>query len=413
MYDATGTSGAEAWTKYAMWNQMSEDAILHERLSQALKVIHTVPRISEEASGPSYSVVRLCESLIAEAQEVVLATLDAPSKVPSPSFQVKFPLGPGPERLGRSPKMNRWLDEQARQSRVDVFHNHGLWMMPNVYPGWAARKHQIPLVVSPRGTFTEYAMASGSVVKRLFWPLVQKPALSRVSCFHATCEAEYRDIRRLGFTQPVAIIPNGVDEMPYVPTVKTNFRTVLYLGRVHPEKGMETLLRAWQHLEPRHADWRLQIVGPGKPQYVSKMQVLAKTLKLQRVEFTGPRYGADKWNIYRAAELYVLPSPSENFAVSVAEALMAGTPVIATKGAPWEKLEAKQAGWWIDIGEAPLQQAMEHALRLAPHELGKTGLRGRDWMLHDFGWSQIGRDMTKLYHWLLFGGKPPIFVITD
>ena len=90
-------------------------------------------------------------------------------------------------------------------------HNHRLWMMPNVYPGLVARKHNVPLVISPRGTLSEWAFQHGSVVKRLFWPLVQKPALTATSCFHATAESEYKDIRRMGFRQPVAIIPNGID----------------------------------------------------------------------------------------------------------------------------------------------------------------------------------------------------------
>jgi len=85
-----------------------------------------------------------------------------------PRFVKTFPLRVGPRRLGRSPEMARWLSVQARSGTVEIIHNNSLWMMPNVYPGVTARKHSIPLVVSPRGTLSEWAMESDSIVKRMF-----------------------------------------------------------------------------------------------------------------------------------------------------------------------------------------------------------------------------------------------------
>ncbi len=155
-----------------------------------VRVIHTVPAIAEEASGPSYSVVRLCESLIAQGEDVTLAALDwAPLAAPPP-FLKAFPLGLGPRRLGRSPAMARWLDSQAAAGKVALIRNHSLWMMPNVYPGRTASRYAIPYIVSPRGTLSAWAMQSGSSVKRLFWPLLQRPSLSAVTCFHATAQSE-------------------------------------------------------------------------------------------------------------------------------------------------------------------------------------------------------------------------------
>src|SRR5262249_8126850 len=119
-----------------------------------MQLIHTVPAISEEAMGPSYSVLRLCESLIPEGHDVSLAVLDWTPMVSAPPFVKTFPLGLGPRRLGRSPQMQRWLTERARSRCVEIIHNHSLWMMPNVYPGVAARRYKVPLVVSPRGTLS-------------------------------------------------------------------------------------------------------------------------------------------------------------------------------------------------------------------------------------------------------------------
>ncbi|MDP1614646.1 MAG: glycosyltransferase, partial [Methylococcales bacterium] len=236
-----------------------------------MQIIHIVPAISDEASGPSYSVVRLCESLVEEGNTITLAALDWTQMATPPAFLNRFPLGKGPRKLGRSPAMYSWLSGQAESHSVSLIHNHSLWMMPNVYSGQVAKRNSIPLVVSPRGTLSEWAMQSGSIVKKVFWPTLQRPALAATSCFHATAESEYEDIRRMGFRQPVAVIPNGIDIPDLLPKVNSETRTLLFLGRIHPIKGLDMLLTAWQAVQSRFPDWRLQIVGPDNNGYLKTM----------------------------------------------------------------------------------------------------------------------------------------------
>jgi len=378
-----------------------------------MTLIHTVPAIAEEASGPSYSVVRLCESLIEQGRPITLAALDWAPVPSAPTFYRSFPLGFGPRRLGRSPAMARWLDSQAAAGEVALIHNHSLWMMPNVYPGRTAGRYAIPYVVSPRGTLSAWAMNSGSSVKRLFWSLVQRPALSAVSCFHATAQSEYQDIRRMGFRQPVAVIPNGIDVPPPYERSDGGTRTLLFLGRIHPKKGLDILLPAWRALQSRFTDWRLQIVGADNGGYLDQMRSLATELGLERVEFCGPLYGADKWRAYGAADLFVLPTYSENFGLAVAEALASGTPAVVTCGAPWQGLETQGAGWWIDIGLDPLVTCLETAMIQSPEDLAAMGQRGRDWMVREYSWPRIGRQMAETYRWILQGGGRPAWVIED
>jgi glycosyltransferase involved in cell wall biosynthesis len=376
-----------------------------------MRVIHVTPSITEEAAGPTYSIVRLCETLIAQGQDLTLGVLDwAPMPMPPP-FLKTFPLGLGPRRLGRSPAMQRWLSAKAESRSVDLIHSHNLWMMPNVYPGQAARRYGVPLMVSPRGALSEWAMQSGSDVKRVFWPLVQRPALAAANCFHATAKSEYEDIRRLGFRQPVAIIPNGIDVPNLPPKVRGNSRTLLFLGRIHEVKGLDMLLPAWRAVQDRFPDWRLQIVGPDNRGYLSEMQRLANELQLERIEFTGPLFGSQKWQAYRQADLFVLPTYSENFGMSVAEALAAGTPAIVSKGAPWSEMEKQGAGWWINIGVDPLVACLERALVRTSSDLAEMGLRGRDWMEAEYSWTHIGQRMAETYCWMLEGGDKPDWII--
>ena len=378
-----------------------------------VRVIHTVPAVSEEASGPSYSVVRLCESLIAEGENVTLTALDwAPMKCPPPFLKV-FPLGAGPKRLGRSPAMRRWLDGRARSRSVDLIHNHSFWMMPNVYPGWVAKKYRIPLIVSPRGTLSEWAMQNGSFVKRIFWPMIQRPALDATTCFHATAESEYEDIRRMGFQQPVAIIPNGIDIPALPPQKPVNSRVLLFLGRIHPKKGLDVLLPAWQAVQDRFSDWSLRIVGPDNGGYLIKMKQLATDLSLKRIEFSNALYGEQKVGAYRDSDLFVLPTYSENFGMSVAEALASGIPAIVTKGAPWNGLITHNAGWWIDLGLDSLTHCLEHALSQSPQTLAEMGENGRTWMETEFSWRFIGQKMAETYQWVVYGGSKPAWIIEN
>lgn len=376
-------------------------------------LIHTVPAISEEAGGPSYSVTRLCSELAVRGEVVTLVTLDWAHMACPPPFLKTFPLGLGPRRLGRSPSMLRWLDKETKEGAVDLLHNHSLWMMPNIYPGWVSRRNSVSLVVSPRGTLSEWAFSSGSMIKKVFWSLAQLPALRATTCFHATSYAEYEDIRRMGFKQPVAIIPNGIDVPPITQQHKDDMRTLLFLGRIHPIKGVDMLLKAWKVASPRFPEWQLRIAGPDNGGYLTRMESFSVDNKLVRVEFSGALYGESKWDAYRDAELFVLPSHSENFGMAVAEALAAGTPTIVSKGAPWSGLENERAGWWIDIGLDPLIASLEEALASPAEVLHAMGQRGREWMRHEFSWINVAYKTSEAYRWLLHGGDKPDWVRED
>ena len=379
-----------------------------------MRVIHVVPAITEEASGPSYSVVRLCQSLIEADEDLTLAALDW-SPLPSiPAFMKVFPIGIGPKRAGRSPKMCRWLMGETATGKVDVIHNHGMWQMNAVYPGWAAKGRKTKFVVSPRGAFSNWAMSHGSRFKKIFWPLIQRPALVQATCFHATAEPEYEDIRRLGFKQPIAIIPNGIDVPPFAQKKPRDWRTLLFLGRIHPKKGVDVLLNAWAAVMDRFPDWRLLIVGTdtgyGGGGYLDRMKALSAELKLKRMQFVGALYGEAKLSAYQEAELFILPTHSENFGLTVAEALAAGTPAIVTKGAPWSGLERHRAGWWIDLGIDPLIACLNEAMAQPQDELARRGINGREWMIRDFSWQTIGHRMDQTYHWLNGRGAVPSWI---
>jgi glycosyltransferase involved in cell wall biosynthesis len=379
-----------------------------------IKSVHVVPSIYAEASGVSHCVPKFCDALARLDEELELHVLAPAPELSSCNYQIHaHQAWSYPKRLGVSPVMYKALANAAKTAQI--MHTHSVWMLPNIYPASAVKGTQCRLITSPHGCFSEYMCSRSQWLKRVVWNLGQGSALRNTACLHATAEMEHHDIRRKGLRAPVAIIPNGID----VPVEEKHFvrtcepRRLLFLSRIHPTKGVEILLHAWSKIERQYPDWELYIVGPDEDAYYSQMQALERRLQLERVTFAGPAFGYMKRQAYWSAELFVLPTHTENFGLVVAEALAHGVPVIVTKGAPWSGLVSEKCGWWIDLGVESLAECLREAMSKSNKELFDFGARGRQWMRRDFSWEKIGNMMHETYEWVLGGGSPPTWVITD
>jgi glycosyltransferase involved in cell wall biosynthesis len=388
--------------------------------SAARRITHVVAGLGPQDGGPAYSVPRLCDALGRLGADVSLLSVAYEPRdtgdVPSGTYRHRryawdHANTPILREIRASSDLARALRVEA--ARSGIVHNHGVWLMPNVYAGKEARRAGIPLVVAPRGMLAEAALAFSSLKKRLFWAALQRDAFRDAACFHATSEQEYREVRAYGLGAPVAVIPNGID----IPQLTARAlakaqptRTVLSLGRIHPKKGLDQLLRAWKSVEAEHPDWRLRIVGPGEGGHDEELKALAESLGLRRASVEPPVYGSAKEELLQRADLFVLPTLNENFALTVAEALASAVPVISTKGAPWGSLEREGCGWWIDHGVESLAAALRTGLAEPPDSLQRMGAKGRAWMLRDFSWDRVAGDMRQLYAWLSGAAECPAFV---
>lgn len=382
-----------------------------------MRVLQILTSIDDESAGPSYSVTRLAKELAkqGEASELVcLGPRDTKIMTAEGALFATYKSGGSIPRisnlLGASTSLRRAITNSAEQGAV--LHSHGLWRLPNVYPGLEARKAGVPLIVSPRGMLGAAALSFSKTKKSVFWHLAQRRSLDSLTCFHATAQSEVDDIRSFGLEQPVAVIPNGID----IPCASNGSlfddtdRSILYLGRIHPKKGIERLIQAWALLGTRTSGWKLKIVGPLDSSYAQNLSTETSARKLVNISFEGPLFGSEKDEAFRKAGLFVLPTQHENFGMVVAEALAWGTPVVCTQGAPWEGLRHNDCGWWVGHQPEDLAEAIGAALELSVEQRNSMGLKGREWMKQDFSWTGVGEKMRMLYGWCLGVGPKPDFI---
>lgn len=383
-----------------------------------MQVEQVATDIWEPCSGYSRSLPAISEALARQGANVRLH-VQRPAQPSHREFRqvtlCQYRPWPVPPRvLAVSPEMRRGLEASARSS--DIVHSHVIWQMPAFYAARAARKAKRPIIHSPSGALSEWALNKSRQRKDLMWMLAQGRTFRQTACFHATCVEEYEDIRRAGLKGAVAIIPLGVEVPEQISSGMTpeGRRRLIFVSRVHPKKGIDTLIRSWRTLQDEFPEWELMVVGgdPDSPGYLAQMEELTRVLGAQRVIFRGRVSEEDRAEALRHASLFVLPTHSENFGLVVPEALAAGVPAIVSKGAPWEGLEQQGCGWWIDLGEGPLTECLRTAMAKAPDELLQMGNRGREWAVREFSWDVVARRLLEMYQWVLGRGNPPGWVRT-
>jgi glycosyltransferase involved in cell wall biosynthesis len=279
-----------------------------------------------------------------------------------------------------------------------------------------AKRNAISYVISPRGMLEPWALEQSRFKKLLAMFIYQYSDLKKAACLHATSKKESSNYRKLGLTNPVAIIPNGIDLSQINPIkIPTNGykNKLLFLSRIHNGKGLENLLLAWKNIpEYLKSSWTLEVVGDGEESYVQSLINQIENLNIKdQVKFIGPLYNEEKINAFQSSDIFVLPTYSENFGMAIAEAMAFGLPVITTKGAPWEELETHHAGWWIEIGVEPLTQALIEAMSTHPSKLIEMGKNGRKLIEDKYSIESVAKQMTELYEWILQKRDKPDFVI--
>lgn len=363
-----------------------------------MKILHVITGL-QKAAGTSVFAGEVANELIAQGHEVAIAVVD-------PAAPDCYPLDPRVKLVSFS---------GVDVTQYDVIHIHALWATALSRIAKAARKAGVKVVWSPHGMLTPWALKNKWWKKLLGLALYQYWSLRNASLIHVTAQSEVEDIKRLGLKNEIVIASLGVriKESNYhspTPTHNSNStaKTLLFVSRVQRKKGLPNLLEAWARLPKElKKGWTIRIVGPDQDNHIAELKELCEKLKIKvevEVQFVGPKYDEELDWEYRNADLFVLPTHSENFGSVVIEALARGVPVICTKEAPWAELETHKCGWWIDDNVQALVQALKEALPLhSPtptshsHSLKVLGANGRSLVESKYDWKVIGKTLGDAY----------------
>lgn len=373
-------------------------------------VIHTVPSLALARGGPSYAVTSLANAQVQQLRgRIHLICRSEPQNEtlrPSPDVQLHALSGNSLQAFIDTRRLLRSL------SAGDVvLHDNGIWHPQNLAVAGFAARNGLSYVINTHGMLAPWALNYRPFRKRAARVLYQDHLLRHANCLVATSQQELHDIRRLGLDNPIALIPNGIDVdiPPLSRLAPAQPRTALFLSRIHPVKGLIHAIEAWHRLRPER--WQLKIVGPSEARHRGELEAMVQRLNLTGlVSFHDAVSGQAKYQCYHDADLFVLPTYSENFGVVVAEALACGLPVITTTGTPWRELTDRRCGWYVDTGTEPLVNALRQALHLPDDELREMGKRGRQWVQQTFRWEQLATQSIELYAWVMDRGARPSFV---
>jgi glycosyltransferase involved in cell wall biosynthesis len=386
-----------------------------------MKIGMLAASMSRSAGGLFLAIPQLSSALVDQGVDVeIYSGRDAFSDLDRSAWgdmSVHVQRQVGPAGFGFQPELMSAL----RKSALDILHLHGLWMYPSVAAlRWSSGRR--PRIVSPHGMLDAWALRHSGWKKRIVSRLYEDANLMGATCLHALCESELRAIRSLGLTGPVAVIPNGVnpaiaDEAngppPWASLVPAGCKVLLFLGRVHPKKGVENLIRAMavkSHSRPPRA-WMLVVAGWDQGGYEARLIKLTKELNVDDVvKFVGPQFGADKANSLAAAHAFILPSLSEGLPMAVLEAWAFSLPVLMTRECNLPEGLAADAA--ILVGHDPATIARQLcALEDTPSsDLEEMGRKGRRLVQEKFAWNNIGGQMHSVYKWMLGGGGAPVCV---
>ena len=279
---------------------------------------------------------------------------------------------------------------------ANVVHLTAVYSFPTFPTLFFCRLFNKPVVWSPRGALQRWRGSSRVALKWGWESICQRLATRSNLVLHVTSQIEADQSQKRFPGTRVAVIPNGVDLPQNVRRVASNGRLrLLYLGRLHPIKGIELLIEACSLVQKVSPDWHLCIAGTGSPSYVGFLKSKVQKLGLcEQIEFVGEVFEEDKDAVFSQSDVAVVPSHIENFAMVVAESLAHAVPVIASRGTPWNGLETNSCGLWIDNDPESLAAAIRKTCTLPLNEMGE---RGREWMEKDFSWESVGGEMLAVY----------------
>jgi glycosyltransferase involved in cell wall biosynthesis len=402
-----------------------------------MRILHVIASLAPRYGGPSQACLELCQELARRGHQVAIYTtnvdgdgnMDVPLEMPV--FIGGVELRYFSVQRPRYYKFSLPLFYALKRTipTFDIVHIHSLYLFPSTIAAHLCRKFDVPYLVKPHGTLNPYLFRRHRLRKRLYEALFERRNLERAAAVQFTATDEMRlagvsNAFRVGVREGhEVVVPNGVviseafrwpaaasevadrSEVP-----RPQQRTLLFLSRINHNKGLDILARAFGIVARQRLEVRLVIAGPDNEGYGARVrELLAAEGVLDRTVFTGMLLGDEKAAAFRAADVFVLPSYSENFGIAIVEAMAYRLPVVISNRVNiWREIEDAGAGIVTDCDPQEVSIAI---LRLLDDPVGRNamGRRGQLLAKRRFSWETVGGEMLALYHEVLRRSKASVW----
>lgn len=375
-----------------------------------MRILHVVRGLAN-SSGTTHVVIPLAEAQAKLGHQVSVFHVRKPGEqslhpdealVESCLFDMAFPT----RHPGFSLPFARTMQMQVKE--CDVVHIHAVWNFVTCWAMLCAAHAGIPYVVAPQGSCDPYAWRMGSWLRRVYARVCELPLLGRASRIQVLTETEKKQVRRMGISAPCATVPNGVrlefyDRQANVAPLRERLwlpegeKTLLFLGRLHPKKGLDLLAEAFARVTKQFGDITLVVAGGDRGSgYRLEVEEMFKAMGRKKVRFIGEVRGDQKYRVQLGADAFVLPSYSEGLPVAVIEAMAAKLPVVITQACNLPEVEQCGAGHVADAEPSSIAAGLEEVFR-EDDLAARMGRRGRRLVEGKFTWEAIARQMISLY----------------
>lgn len=385
-----------------------------------MKVLHIAASLSSKWGGPTRVIIGLTEALSKKGVKVSIFApmaknekrfLDKPKGVNIRLFRKSFP---SKFWTSYSPSLANTLREVV--FGYDLLHIHEIWHHPHFAAYRAAKSAKKHFMVTIHGELEPWCLHHKAFKKKIYSALIQERILEEASALHAINEEEVKHISTFVHNENVVLVPNAVNAQEYenlppgewiedrYPKLRDK-RVILFLGRIHPQKGLDILARAFNVVLKEHNDTQLVIVGPDNDNYKREIiKILSSQNTIHRTTFTGTLMGDMKLAALGRANIFVLPSYSEGFSISTLEAMACGLPVVITKGCNFPEVEKTGAGWVCDADVHDVSKALIELLR-DPAMCKEMGKKGKRLVTEKFTWDRVADKMLTTYERIVHGRR--------
>lgn len=391
-----------------------------------MKILHVIANLAPRYGGPAKAGMEMAAALAARGHEVTIfstnqdgsGVLDVPTDrvIRKNGVDIRYFPVVQPKFWRTSPAMAFALNKEI--PNFDIVHIHSLYLFHGMAAGHYARKHGVPYIVRPHGTLDPVMYARHRYRKRIMEMLFEDRNIRLADALHYTTEEELVLAKPYVHGSTGFVVPNGVNssdysELPARGTFRSRYKLLegkkmlLFFSRINFKKGLDVLVEAFKHIHRQHPDTVLVLTGPDDENYGQKVREWLKAAGLSEFAiFTGMLTGQDKLAVLRDADLFLLPSYSENFGIAVVEAMACGIPVvISDKVNIWREVVQEGAGLATPVDPVKVAEAACQLLD-DPALCARMGEQGRKMVSHYYEWSQVGAQLEQEYRQLIGEADP-------